>query len=204
LLQESEKDIIWYRDNFFGKGMLINYLFIHSVHYNFLALDSPRGPLAVSLIKDGDVYKALVRSTQGSERLSVSATAIPVSFWRKLIGIGPSPSIILNAISRNIPVACLTMCKDMNLPNELLSMEERQVIRSYKFGVGYVAKGQTTETEMLSNKPGISIIFSMQESVSEEYKKFLNFLGETIELKAWKGYRAGLDVSGGTSTALTS
>jgi hypothetical protein len=34
-------------------------------------------------------------------------------------------------------------------------MEERQVIRSYKFGVGYLAKGQSTEEQMMSNKMGL-------------------------------------------------
>lgn len=34
------------------------------------------------------------------------------------------------------------------------------------------------------------------ENTSPHFKQFLNFLGETIELKGWKGYRAGLDVSG--------
>lgn len=32
---------------------------------------------------------------------------------------------------------------------------------------------------------------------SPALKQFLNFLGERIELKGWKGYRAGLDVSDG-------
>ena len=141
----------------------------------------------MSLIKDGEVYKALVRSTQGSERLSVSASAIPVSFWKKLFGLGPSPETILHAISRNIPINALKMSKDLGLPNELLAMEERQVIRSYKFGVGYLAKGQNTEAQMMTTKI---------ENTSAEFRKFLNFLGETIELKNWKGYRAGLDVSG--------
>ena len=34
------------------------------------------------------------------------------------------------------------------------------------------------------------------DDASAGFKGFLNFLGETIELKGWKGYRAGLDVSG--------
>nr|KAJ3417897.1 hypothetical protein HK105_000622 [Polyrhizophydium stewartii] len=50
-----------------------------------------------------------------------------------------------------IPSHYLKFCKDPNLPNELLAMEERQVIRSYKFGVEYAAAGQTTEEQALSN-----------------------------------------------------
>lgn len=33
------------------------------------------------------------------------------------------------------------------------------------------------------------------ESSSAEYKGFLDFLGEKITLKGWKGYKAGLDVA---------
>lgn len=33
-------------------------------------------------------------------------------------------------------------------------MEERQVIRSYKFGVAYVGPGQSNEEEMLQNRMG--------------------------------------------------
>ncbi|KAJ3021363.1 hypothetical protein HKX48_008680 [Thoreauomyces humboldtii] len=180
LLQECEKDIIWYRDNFFGKA-----------HQNYLALDSPRGPLAISVIRDGDTYKALLRTTAGSERLSVSSASIPTSFFRKIFGMGPSTVNLMEGISRNLPVRSLRMCKDANLPNELLSMEERQVIRSYKFGVAYVAPGQSSEEEMLTNR---------NETSSPAFKQFLNFLGETIELRGWKGYRAGLDTSGSNMT----
>ncbi|KAJ3036781.1 hypothetical protein HDV00_002393 [Rhizophlyctis rosea] len=180
LLQECEKDIIWYRDNFFGKA-----------HQNYLALDSPRGPLAISVIQDGDVYKALVRTTAGSERLSVSVSAVPVPWWRKAFGMGPTLGALMTAISRNIPTQNLKLCKDPNLANELLAMEERQVIRSYKFGVAYVGPGQTSEEEMLQNR---------METSSPAFKQFLNFLGETIELRGWKGYRAGLDTSGSNNT----
>lgn len=151
LLQESEKDIIWYRDNFFGKGFKP---FLILAHMNYLATDSPRGPIAISLIEDGQTYKALIRATQGSERLSVATTAVASAWWRKLFGMAPSVNDIFSALSRNIPVNNLKLCKDTNLPNELLSMEERQVIRSYKFGVGYLMAGQSTEEHMMSNKFG--------------------------------------------------
>lgn len=184
LLQESEKDIIWYRDNFFGKP-----------HLNFMAADSQRGPIAISLISDGESHKCLIRTTTGSERLSVSCSAVPVSWWRNLFALGPTTIDIFNAISRNIPVVSLKLCKEPSLPNELLAMEERQVIRSYKFGVTYLAAGQSTEEQMFANK---------LENASPQFKQFLSFLGETIELKGWKGYRAGLDVSGSNNTGVNS
>ncbi|RKO96157.1 hypothetical protein CXG81DRAFT_14481 [Caulochytrium protostelioides] len=180
LLQECEKDIIWYRDNFFGRP-----------HANYIAAESARGPLAISVILSGDTYKALIRTTQGAERLSVPAASVPVPLLRRLFGLGPCMPTLINAFSTSLPVANLRACRDPALPNELLAVEERQVIRSYKFGVTYLAPGQTTEEEMFANK---------HENASPAFKQFLNFLGETIELRNWKSYRAGLDVSGSNNT----
>ncbi|KAI9189493.1 hypothetical protein H9P43_000926 [Blastocladiella emersonii ATCC 22665] len=175
LLQECERDIIWYRDYFFGKA-----------HINFVAKASARGPLAVSLVLDGDNYKGLVRTTEGSERLTVPRDSVVTAWWRKLFGMPPTPTSIMRALSPQIPIQSLKLCKDVGLPNELLAMEERQVIRSYKFGLGYLRAGQNSEEHLFSNT---------EEDMSVEFKEFLNFIGETIELKGWRGYRAGLDVS---------
>ncbi|KAG5461687.1 MAG: hypothetical protein BJ554DRAFT_6076, partial [Olpidium bornovanus] len=110
----------------------------------------PTGPLAISVIKDGDRgYKALVRTTKGSERILVPADAVKEPVLRKLFGLGPSTTAILH----------------------------------YKFGLTYLAKEQCKEEEMFRNRMGKS-----------RFKEFLNFLGETIELRGWRGYRAGLDV----------
>ncbi|ORZ41659.1 hypothetical protein BCR44DRAFT_43998 [Catenaria anguillulae PL171] len=175
LLQECERDIIWYRDYFFGKP-----------HINLLAKSSTRGPLAVSIVLDGDYYKGIVRTTEGSERLTVPRDSVASSFWRKLFGMPPTPSSILRALSPNIPVPALKPSREPSLPNELLAMEERQVIRSYKFGLGYLRAGQSTEEQLFANT---------EEDMSAEFKEFVNFLGETIDLKGWRGYRAGLDVA---------
>jgi len=114
-------------------------------------------------------------------------------------------------------------------------MEDRQVIRSYKFGLLYAKDGQSTEQEIFRNKLGMCTFLSPSPSLSlspphsrtypqlrsspqyfryltscffpilcsnhaddssKAFKEFLNFIGERIELKNWKGYRAGLDVNG--------
>lgn len=180
LLQECEKDIIWYRENFFGKQ-----------HDNYLALESTKGPLAISVILDGNIYKALVRSIEGSERLTVEASSVYQSAHRKLFKMGPKVENLMSAFSSGIPARALTLVKQPGLANELLSMEERQVIRSYKFGVAYCMAGQSSEADMMANR---------HETSSPAFKQFLQFLGETIELRGWKGYRAGLDVSGTNQT----
>jgi RAP1 GTPase activating protein 1 len=43
-----------------------------------------------------------------------------------------------------------------------------------------------------SSKKGLNCFL---EQTSPAFKNFLNFLGERIELKGWKGYRAGLDIN---------
>jgi hypothetical protein len=47
--------------------------------------------------------------------------------FRKLLGLGPAPTDILVAANPKLPVTSLRLCKDLSLPAELLSMEERQV-----------------------------------------------------------------------------
>ncbi|KXS10536.1 hypothetical protein M427DRAFT_103485 [Gonapodya prolifera JEL478] len=180
LLQECEKDIIWYRENFFGKP-----------HYNYLGVETERGPIAISIVEGNENWKVLVRTKTGSERLTVPTKSVPVPFLRKIFGLGPPLESVMQAASSNIPVSAVTLSRELALPNELLAMEERQVIRSYKFGVAYLTTGQTTEQEMLRNRT---------ERTSKAYQQFLSFLGERIELKGWKGYRAGLDTSASGNT----
>ncbi|KAJ1560856.1 hypothetical protein HK096_006954, partial [Nowakowskiella sp. JEL0078] len=186
LLQECEKDIIWYRENFIGK-----------LHWNFLSTEAHKGPIAISIILDMEsaTYKILLRTSSGAERLTVAASAVSIAWWRKLVGLGAPLPAILSLIDKSIHSSNLRKIKDPGIPGDLLTMEDRQVIRSYKFGVIYLQKGQTTEAEALANK---------MENTSLEFKKFLNFLGETIELKGWKGYRAGLDVTGTNLTGAQS
>lgn len=50
-----------------------------------------------------------------------------VPFYRRLFGLGPSVVDIISAASNDLPVANLVQVKDVNLPNILLQIEERQV-----------------------------------------------------------------------------
>jgi RAP1 GTPase activating protein 1 len=177
LLQDVEKRLLWYQDYFLGKA-----------HYNLLALDSPLGPLAVS-IEPGHVdekYRIMVRSSQCTQRFYLRQDMVSNPWYRRLLGLRPSLSSIMDAISVDIPVGSLILCKNPALPQALVAVEERQIIRSYKFGVGYLAPGQSTAFEMFSNK---------EEELSDGFMEFLSFLGDVIDLEGWEGYRAGLDVT---------
>jgi len=77
------------------------------------------------------------------------------------------------------------------LVQELVHMEDRLLIKAYKFGVVYCKAGQTDECEMFSN-----------QDPSPEFEDFMNSIGKKIPLKAYSGYTGGLDVKSNT-TGLT-
>lgn len=56
------------------------------------------------------------------------------------------------------------------------------MVKGYKFGLLYARTGQKTEEEFyLNNEEG------------PLFKEFKDWLGDTITLKGWNGYTAGLD-----------
>jgi RAP1 GTPase activating protein 1 len=67
-------------------------------HQNFLAVDSTRGPLAVSVIKDGTTYKALVRSNLGCDRLTVPTSRVKNTGLQKLLSRKPNLGQIVAAM----------------------------------------------------------------------------------------------------------
>ncbi|RKP13121.1 hypothetical protein BJ684DRAFT_10506 [Piptocephalis cylindrospora] len=174
LLQEREKDIVWYKEHFYGRP-----------HYTYLSVQSPLGPLIVSLIADPrQCYRALIRSASGSVRISLPASVVPLPWWRRRLGLPATESTVLAAMTEHLPIKCLRPCGDGRLPKEILRMEERMVVRCHKFGIGYVAPGQDTEKQMLSND---------LEDCSPGFLSFLSFLGKRVPLQGWKGYSGGLD-----------
>ncbi|RUS21539.1 hypothetical protein BC937DRAFT_92345 [Endogone sp. FLAS-F59071] len=160
-----------------------------AAHHTYLAPTSPLGPLAVSIIPDphDHTYKLVIRSTSGSTRTTVPFSSIPPPrFLRRLFGYGIDPLTVLAVASPQTPQRTLKHCTDPYLPKELLAVEERQIIRSYKFGVAYVGGDiEGTEDGMLACR---------MEQTSPAFHEFLGWLGDTIELKGWKGYRGGLDI----------
>jgi len=67
-------------------------------------------------------------------------------------------------------------------------MEDRLFIRSYRMGVVYCKSGQKDETDMFSN-----------ENASDDFYEFMDWLGEKVKLKGFKGYNGGLDVHDNTT-----
>ncbi|KAG9327722.1 hypothetical protein KVV02_006426 [Mortierella alpina] len=170
LLQDRERDLDFYQTHF-----------LDQIHFNYVASTTVQGPIIISMrVDQDDCVRILVRTTRGSERIEYPLSALTIAWFRKLFGV-PYLSI-LEQICPAIPIHALELCQHPELPQELLRMEERQIIRCYKFGAFQLLPGQTQEHEGLANPCD-----------------FMHWLGEPIRLCGWKGYRAGLDVTGDTT-----
>ena len=116
----------------------------------------------------------------------------------------------------SLPIHSLHTSRNPHLDSAYLLLEERQVglvttvtdlrwvqiIGHYKFGLVYLEHNQSTEVEMFNSvygEPGRKIpeAHGMADKTSPAFKSFLDWMGQKIELKRWKGYRAGLDVGEG-------
>lgn len=103
----------------------------------------------------------------------------------------------------------------------LISFEERQLHRNFKFGVLYCKPGQKTEDEMYANGTYISISLTglistitviiilwpsfppvdghrwgMAVHGSPAFEEFLEMLGTKIDLSRWQGFLGGLNTKG--------
>jgi len=77
-----------------------------------------------------------------------------------------------------------TEVKEDSFIDELVHMEDRILIKAYKFGVVYCKAGQTDENDMLSNI-----------SPSQDFIDFMDCLAKKIELKEHQLYKGGLNTT---------
>jgi signal-induced proliferation-associated 1 like protein 1 len=83
----------------------------------------------------------------------------------------------------NVDLSNLRKVKEISedtCKQELLRFEQGKIRNTYKFGILYCAKGQTTELEMFANEKG-----------SADLDDFLEMLGDRVELSGWKGEETG-------------
>merc|ERR1719171_2249513 len=137
--------------------------------------------MAVSIIRTGDFYTALVRTPKGSERREEVCSALASGGLDKLLRRGPQPKAVLRLMcpelsdSRDLNAMELFTSSpdspDDRVPQLLLTLHERQRVTGFKFGILYAARGQTRETEFFCN-----------DKTSPMFDEFLSFLGEKVEL----------------------
>ncbi|XP_074858043.1 rap1 GTPase-activating protein 1-like isoform X7 [Carettochelys insculpta] len=159
-----------YRKHFLGKE-----------HQNFYSNDATLGCLILSVkyeqIERQDNLHLLLRTRTGTKH-----DLIPIS--------------CLNEFPNAVQMAKL-LCEDVNVDRFypvlypkasrlIVAFDEHVISNNFKFGVIYQKAGQTTEEEVFSNT-----------EESPGFLEFLDFLGESIQLRDFRGFRGGLDVTRG-------
>lgn len=167
-LENPEFQTRWYFKYFLGK-----------VHQNFVGIDGSKSPFVLSVcLTDSDnygvpQYRAILWRKTGGQKL-----CIPYQPNKPI-----SPKTVLQAYGVDKFDKGPREVLNRELQKELLVLEEQEGSVNFKFGVLYAKQGQTTDDEMFSNV-----------KVSEDFERFLELLGDKIELKGWQKYRGGLDV----------
>lgn len=167
-------------------------LFCDKEHWNFLGAKVPSiggGPMAVSIIRTGEFYTALVRTVDGNDRREVPCNDVQPSVVERLFHSRRNPKAILRTVCPELhDPGELEAVDDPRVPELLLTLHERQRVTGFKFGLLYAARGQTRESEFFCNT-----------KASPMFDEFCDFLGERIELAGWDGFRGGLDVRTGST-----
>ncbi|CAJ0585497.1 unnamed protein product, partial [Mesorhabditis spiculigera] len=159
-----------YRRHFFGRE-----------HHDFYAHDAALGPLVLSVrtetISSQDHFRIMLRTNQGTIHEIVPASAL-----------ADRPSA-----SRMARLLCDEVTTDKFCPvafpggsEMIVQYDEHVITNTYKFGVIYQKKGQTTEEELFGNATS-----------SPAFEEFLSVLGDTVTLQGFQGYRGGLDTQHG-------
>eukprot|EP01098_Paradermamoeba_levis_P004302 TRINITY_DN184_c0_g1_i3.p1 TRINITY_DN184_c0_g1~~TRINITY_DN184_c0_g1_i3.p1 ORF type:complete len:412 (+),score=78.23 TRINITY_DN184_c0_g1_i3:416-1651(+) len=166
-LEDEEKNSLYYKEYFYSKE-----------HINYIGGDEAE-PVIVSISEEKDgIFKTITRTKKDDYIITIPAS----------LAKGKPLKCLKDKIPEVLSEVKLKEVKDQNFCTKLLHMEDRLLIKSYKFGVIYCRAGQTDENDMFSNDEG-----------SPEFEEFLQLLGQKIELKGWKGFRGGLDVDNNTT-----
>lgn len=176
----SDNDHKHYKEKFVDKG----------VHSTLLCKDSDMGPCCVSLIRNDEkgYYRAVIRTPEGTTRKKIPMNDVRVSWWRKLLRKGASEYEVLRALEPTLPLGRLKLVSHPDIATKILTLEEKQTIKGFKFGILYAREGQTKEDEMFANV-----------ETSKEFEEFLDFIADRVKLNGWDKFRAGLDVKSGTT-----
>eukprot|EP00727_Mastigamoeba_balamuthi_P012878 m51a1_g8212 hypothetical protein (997) ;mRNA; r:65730-71382 len=174
----------WPQD-FDDNASLLHYkaMFHSSEHTTVCGLDAQKLPVVASVqdATPGGTRRVIVRTKKDDRRYVAPSSKSDVAAVRAVV---PALSDVKLASSRSRAKAEL-----------LLKFEAVYTVRKHKFGVLYAAPGQRSERELLRNVEG-----------SEDFEDFLDFLGETVTLRGWSKFAAGLDTKGdctGTQSVYT-
>ncbi|CAH2991250.1 unnamed protein product [Chilo suppressalis] len=175
--------------------------FYNQPHQNWFGMDDNLGPIAISIKKErvelrrggADVsapasqlawqYRLIVRT---SELLTLRGSVLEDA----LLTVKPSNNSatyctkeVLDYVAPEMQLNCLRLgITNGGAEEQLLRLDEQCVTRHYKVGIMYCKSGQATEEEMYNN-----------QEAGPAFVEFLQMLGQTVRLKDFDKYKAGLD-----------
>jgi RAP1 GTPase activating protein 1 len=176
-VQDSEHDVIAYTTD---------YLPYQNSHY--VAGETAAGPVFVTVRNCGNVVIAMVRTALGTTHLLAPLEKLKRPAWydKILMRKWPTAMDLLQAVGHPLASAPFQRIRDSDMSRALLRFDERLVILQHKVGVVFAGPGQDSFDEMLANGA---------PNVPPQFWRFMNFLGEQVDLRAWQGYSGGLDTS---------
>ncbi|CAH0714429.1 unnamed protein product, partial [Brenthis ino] len=189
-IESQDLGALYYRNYFYTQP-----------HQNWFGMDENLGPVAISIKKErvelrrggGDAsapasqlawqYRLIIRTSELlTLRGSLLEDALPT--------VKPSNNSatyntkeVLEYVAPELQLSCLRLgVTNGGAEEQLLRLDEQRVTRHYKVGVMYCKSGQSTEEEMYNN-----------QEAGPAFVEFLQMLGQTVRLKDFDKYKAGLD-----------
>lgn len=153
-----------------------------------------KSPVIISMerSKSRETQRIIIRSTKGDTRVLVSTSPAPRA---------------LKTLCRTFPdmleeSALLRVKQELpGWDKALLNFEAKQISFTEKIGIVYAGPGQTTEDEFFNNgracagaRAARGLMAAALVNTSPEFEKFLELLGETVDLRGFDKFRGGLDV----------
>ncbi|KAL5015173.1 hypothetical protein ScPMuIL_009443 [Solemya velum] len=171
---DADEIIHMYRKHFLGKE-----------HFNYYAMDENMGALILSVkeetVSDLEHFRTILRTKLYTRHQLISSAAV---------GDIPNPARLAKLLCEKVVTDKFQPVLSSKGSELVVGYDEHRLIKNFKFGVIYQQFGQTKEEELFGN-----------EHHSPAMEEFLNFLGDRVKLKEFKGYRGGLDTQHGQTGA---
>lgn len=151
-------------------------------HSNWLGVEATQGPVSISVMRDGELVRAIVRTEKIQEKI-----ALPVSMLMKggtALLKKDKRALLKSIIPPGWHLKTVREVKEAKHLDELMMFEKNEVQTKFKWGVLNVKHGQTEEDAMFANN-----------KMSPHFVEFLEVLGDRVPMKDFTGYNGGLDTT---------
>ncbi|XP_045477828.1 rap1 GTPase-activating protein 1 isoform X2 [Harmonia axyridis] len=155
--------------------------FVGREHSTLIGQDENFGPVLLSVktenVANQEHTRILLRLRTGTMH-----EIVPTS----CLGSNPTPAKMAKLLNDQLDVENFVPVMSPKSTSLIANYDEHVLVSNFKFGVLYQKYRQTTEEELFCNNV-----------TSPAFDRFLELLGQKIQLKDHKGYRGGLDIKNG-------